>query len=101
MTGMALDFRFAVRTLRKAPVFAGVAILSLALGIGANSAIFTLTDQLILRLLPVRGPGAIVLLEAPPWKGKYSRWTAMWSRNAPVRWRIRSISSNSPSPASV
>ena len=44
----------AVRTLKKTPVFTGIAILSLALGIGANTAIFTLMDQILLRMLPSR-----------------------------------------------
>jgi predicted permease len=56
------DVRFALRTFRKSPVFTAVAVLSLALGIGANTAIFTLIDQLILRLLPVKDAGRIVLL---------------------------------------
>jgi len=56
------DLRFALRTLRKSPLFVAVAVLSLALGIGANTAIFTLVDQLILRLLPVKHPEQLVLL---------------------------------------
>src|SRR5258708_563809 len=56
------DLRFAVRTLRKSPLFVTVAILSLALGIGANTAIFTLINQLILQYLPVRNPEELVLL---------------------------------------
>jgi len=58
------DVCLAVRNLKKAPVFSGVAVLSLALGIGANTAIFTLIDQLILRLLPVHNPSALVLLDS-------------------------------------
>src|SRR5580658_1984067 len=58
----AQDIRFAFRGFRKAPVFTVVAVLSLALGIGANTAIFTLVDQLILRLLPVRDPQNLVLM---------------------------------------
>jgi hypothetical protein len=50
---LAQDFRFALRTFGKSPVFTGVAVLSLALGIGANTAIFTLMDQALLRALPV------------------------------------------------
>lgn len=57
-----LDLRFALRSLGKAPIFTAVAVLSLALGIGANTAIFSLLDQLLLRPLPVRDPGAIVQL---------------------------------------
>jgi len=59
---LARDLHFAVRSFRKSPVFSGVAVLSLALGIGANTAIFTLVDQLILRLLPIRDPERIVVL---------------------------------------
>src|SRR3984957_512141 len=61
---LAQDIRYAFRSFRKTPVFTAVAVLSLALGIGANTAIFTLIDQLILRLLPVRDPQNLVLLHA-------------------------------------
>jgi len=53
---MLQDLRFAVRALRATPVVSIVAILSLALGIGANTAIFSLVDSLILRSLPVADP---------------------------------------------
>src|SRR2546425_1607771 len=56
------DLRYAFRTLRKAPLFTAVAVASLALGIGANTAIFTLINQLLLQLLPVRNPEELVLL---------------------------------------
>ncbi|SPE34951.1 conserved membrane hypothetical protein [Candidatus Sulfopaludibacter sp. SbA6] len=59
---LARDLHYAARSFRKSPVFTAVAILSLALGIGANTAIFTLVDQLILRLLPIQDPERIVLL---------------------------------------
>src|SRR3982750_3974224 len=56
------DLRFAVRGLRRSPLFTIVAILSLALGIGANTAIFTLIDQILLRKLPVKAPDELVML---------------------------------------
>jgi predicted permease len=54
--------RYGLRQLRLNPVFAAAAILSLALGIGANSAIFTMVDQILLRLLPVENPRDLVQL---------------------------------------
>src|SRR5215210_4036157 len=62
MTSVVQDLLYAARSFRKTPVFSAVAILSLALGIGANTAIFTLVDQLILRLLPIHEPERIVVL---------------------------------------
>ena len=56
------DVRFAVRQVLRAPGFAVVAILTLALGIGANTAVFTLTHALLLQTLPVRDPGDLVRL---------------------------------------
>ncbi len=64
MATLLQDLRFALRTLRKSPLFTMVAVLSLALGIGANTAIFTLIHQLILELLPVKHPEELVLLTA-------------------------------------
>jgi predicted permease len=60
----AQDLRFAFRTLRKAPLFTSVAVVSLALGIGANTVIFSLIDQLILQMLPVHDPEQLVLLSS-------------------------------------
>ncbi|HKA01449.1 MAG TPA: ABC transporter permease, partial [Candidatus Solibacter sp.] len=54
------DIKYACRTLRRTPGFALVAVLSLALGIGANTAIFTLTDAVFLNPLPVHGPGRVI-----------------------------------------
>ena len=62
MSSLLADLRLAVRGLRRSPLFAAVAILSLALGIGANTAIFTLLDQILLRKLPVKDPGQLVML---------------------------------------
>ena len=62
MSTLLSDLRFAFRGLRRSPLFSIVAILSLALGIGANSAIFTLIDQVLLRKLPVTRPDELVML---------------------------------------
>jgi predicted permease len=62
MTSVVADLRLALRGLRRSPLFSIVAILSLALGIGANTAIFTLIDQVLLRKLPVRDPDQLVML---------------------------------------
>lgn len=59
---LAQDVRFAERQILCAPVFAALAIITLALGIGANTAVFTLTHALLLRTLPVRDPGELVRL---------------------------------------
>ncbi len=63
MDGLLWDVRHALRSLTRAPGFALVAILTLALGIGANSAIFSLYDEVLLRPLPVRAPGELAQVQ--------------------------------------
>jgi len=62
MTSLWPDIRFSLRAIRRSPLFASVAILSLTLGIGANTAIFSLMDQLMLRKLPIKNPDQLVML---------------------------------------
>jgi predicted permease len=59
------DVRFGARLLRKTPVFTAIAIITLALGIGANTAIFSITYQVLLQLLPVPHPEELVVLRSP------------------------------------
>ena len=76
MQALWQDLRYAFRQLRNSPVFALSAILTLALGIGANTAIFSLLDQALLRSLPVRDPQRLVVLEGTgkAWEGHSSSW---------------------------
>ena len=66
---MLSDLKFAWRQLKKSPGFAVTAIVTLALGIGATTAIFTMFDQVLLRVLPVERPKELVRLE---WHGSFS-----------------------------
>ena len=67
------DLRYAVRMLRRTPGFTAVVIVSLALGIGANTAIFSAIDAVMLRMLPVQNPQQLVMLQwhAKDWPQKY------------------------------
>jgi predicted permease len=65
MVNLSQNIRHAASTLLKAPAFTVIVVSTLALGIGANTAIFSLTDQVLLRLLPVKDPQQLVLLDGP------------------------------------
>ncbi|MGP8173552.1 MAG: ABC transporter permease [Terracidiphilus sp.] len=69
MNTMLQDLRYALRQLRKSPAFTLTVIVTLALGIGANTAVFTLFDQVLLRMLPVERPKELVRFE---WTGAFA-----------------------------
>jgi predicted permease len=69
MNSLIQDLRYSLRQLAKSPGFAATVIVTLALGIGANTAVFTIFDQVLLRMLPVERPNELVRFE---WSGSFS-----------------------------
>jgi predicted permease len=75
------DTRYAVRRLRKSPGFSVVAVMTLALGIGANTTLFSLHNSLMLKSLPVRNPEQIVMVKGGPARLASEFFTcAIWSQ---------------------
>src|SRR5215510_1017408 len=69
MTGFVQDLHFGLRQLRKSLGFTSVAVITLGLGIGANTAIFSLLDAVLLRKLAVEEPKQLVLFGKGTWRG--------------------------------
>jgi predicted permease len=112
---LAQDVRHSGRLMARNPGFTMVAVLSLALGIGANTAIFGLLDKIALRMLPVRNPGELRMVEvarasksgAPGkadksytytqyvlWRDHNRAFTALAAVNSGMRWRDQSVASD-------
>ena len=92
MRTLLLDLRYAVRNLRNARGFALVAAVTLAIGIGANTAIFSIIDTILLRPLPYRDPSQLVRLnetESAPGRYPFARKVAPVSGSAHVVAAIR------------
>ena len=88
------DVRYALRMLRKSPGFSAVAVLTLALGIGANTAIFSLVNGMLLRKPPVRDPNRLMVVSSK-WAGNGGEWDRL-PVSAPnfLDWRAQATAFN-------
>ncbi len=87
-----LDLKYALRTLLKNPVFSLAAVFTLALGIGGNTAIFTVTNALLLKSLPYRNPDELVMLNTQRHGGNDTAGSFSLNRYELIRDRNHSFS---------
>jgi len=90
---MVADFKYALRMLLKAPVFTVIAVLTLALGIGANSAIFSVVDAVLLRPMPFQKPESIVMLWGRSAREKAEHQTDSYPNYVDLRDRSQTLDS--------
>jgi predicted permease len=91
MAAISQDIRYALRQLARAPLFATVAVLTLALGIGANSAIFSVLNAILLRPLPYAKPEQLVLISGQKKESPVAGGPLSWTRFEMVRDHSRSL----------
>lgn len=91
MSTLAGDIRFSVRTLKKSPGFTLVCVLTMALGIGALSSIFSVVNGVLLRALPFEEPGRLVLVDGVSEKGEGERALISYPDFLDLRQRQRSL----------